>query len=239
MTVEPKRVETQPAAGRGERLFPQRSHRLYWHLTAIRLQMEKVVANYIKGRSGDLIDYGCGNMPYRPLLEPHVENYLGFDLPGNEMASGLIDEYGRTQREDASAGMVLSSQVLEHVTDPVAYLQEAHRVLMPGGVLILSTHGVWKYHPDPTDFWRWTCDGLKKVITENGFEIVSFEGVMGPASTALQLWQDATLRRVPALFKTPFTWFMQRLITRADLKCRDVDRNRDACVYVVVAKKRS
>ena len=231
------RRKTQPAAGRGERLYPKKSHRIYWHLTALRLQLEKVIQNHVTKRRGELIDYGCGNMPYRPLFEAHVDHYLGFDLDGNEMADGLLDEHGVMQREDTSTDFVLSSQVLEHVVSPTDYLAESRRVLKDDGLLILSTHGTWKYHPDPTDYWRWTCDGLKKTISEAGFEIQHFEGVMGPAATAMQLWQDATLPKVPRFLQKPFTWTMQRLITRSDLKGSELGRNQDACIYVVVAQK--
>ncbi len=44
---------------------------------------------------------------------------------------------------------------------PGLYLSECFRVLRPGGQLLLSTHGVFPYHPDPVDLWRWTCEGLR------------------------------------------------------------------------------
>ncbi|QDS96350.1 putative S-adenosylmethionine-dependent methyltransferase/MSMEI_2290 [Roseimaritima multifibrata] len=226
---------SNPVGHRGERLYPSRSHRLYWHLTCLRLLYERFALNHVDQGSGDLIDFGCGNMPYRPIFEPHVKKYRGFDLAGNDLADGLIDELGRMQVEAKSVDYVLSSQVLEHVIDPVSYLAEAKRVLKPGGKLFLSTHGVWKYHPDPTDYWRWTCDGLRKVVSEAGYEILDFEGMMGPASTALQLWQDATITSVPAKLRKAFLWSMQRRIERADKKCSKEWRDKDACVYVLVA----
>ncbi len=60
---------------------------------------------------------------------------------------------------------MLSTQVLEHVTDPRLYLAECHRVLRPGGPLLLSTHGIMVYHPDPVDYWRWTGAGLQRAVT--------------------------------------------------------------------------
>ena len=199
--------------------------------------MQKIIDQQLVHHNAELLDFGCGNMPYRPLFERKLQAYRGFDLHGNEMADGTISEDGRLQRQDESVDIVLSSQVLEHVASPDTYLTEAFRVLRPGGQLILSTHGVWKYHPDPTDFWRWTCDGLKKLISAYGFEITYFEGLMGPEATAIQLWQDMKLLRVPDILKTSFTWTMQRLMERADRRCQSVDRDRDACVYIVVATR--
>lgn len=199
--------------------------------------MEKIVDHHLVRRNAELLDFGCGNMPYRPLFEPKLRAYLAFDLPGNEMADGIISEDGKLQRDDESVDIVLSSQVLEHVSSPDTYLAEAYRVLKPGGQLILSTHGVWCYHPDPADFWRWTCDGLKKLITAYDFNVTHFEGLMGPEATAIQLWQDARLARTPGFLKRPFTWTMQRLMERADRRCQTPDRDHDACVYVVVAAR--
>ena len=117
------------------------------------------------------------------------------------------------------------------------YLAECHRVLADDGLLILSTHGIWRYHPDPLDLWRWTSEGLKRVTQGAGFSILYFRGILGPAATGLQLWQDATLGRVPALLRTPFTWVMQGRIRAADRNCQPRSRDADASVYVIVAKK--
>ena len=226
------------AAVHGERLYPLRSSRIYWHLTCLRKQMEQVIETFVAGRDrAKLVDYGCGNMPYRALFQPLIQQYIGVDLPGNDMADVIADDPNRTPLEDESADLVLSSQVFEHVADPPRYLQEAHRLLKADGLLILSTHGSWPYHPDPHDFWRWTSEGLKKTISKAGFEIVYFRGIMGPASSAIQLWQDAVYRRVRGFFRKPFARFMQFLIRKADRACNDEARDRDASVYMVVAKR--
>lgn len=143
----------------------------------------------------------------------------------------------RSPVDDGSVDVVLSSQVLEHAADTRLYLSESYRVMRPGGLLFLSTHGVWRYHPDPCDFWRWTCDGLRKVVIEVRFEIEKFRGMMGPEATALQLWQDAVALRLPKRARPLLYRYAQRKIRRADLRCSNEARNRDACVFIVVAQK--
>lgn len=231
----PQRQQT--ARSRGERLYPRRSSRLYWHLTQLRKAYESTIA-CLPANSHEpvIIDYGCGNMPYRPLFEPLAAEYVGVDFTGNEMASASLLPDGGLPLEDGSADIVLSSQVLEHVTDPAYYLAEAHRVLKPSGHLCLSTHGVWRYHPDPTDFWRWTSAGLLRQIALASFEVRHFLGVMGPEASALQLWQDSVLSRVPRRLRRVFTRYMQGRIARADARCSPEMRNRDACVYVLLAR---
>jgi len=227
---------TQSAAGRGDRLNPWRGSRLYWHLTTLKREFEIVISEYLANMDiQTLLDYGCGNMPYRPLFSPHVSSYIGCDLPGNELADSIMRGPNQLQQKSKSVDVVLSSQVLEHVEDPISYLQEARRVLQDNGIIILSTHGVWRYHPDPCDFWRWTSEGLRKIVESGGFTILRFRGLMGPEATALQLLQDAKVMRIPACFRNLFTRYMQWKIRRADLKCPDAVRDREACVFSVVA----
>jgi SAM-dependent methyltransferase len=170
-------------------------------------------------------------------MEHSVAAYTGCDFPGNELADQPIDEADHLPFASETVDVVLSTQVLEHVANPARYLREAHRVLGRDGLLILSTHGTWRYHPDPTDFWRWTAEGLKRQIETEGFQIERLRGVMGPAATALQLWQDAVSPRVHPRLRRLFQRFMQFLIRRADLRCPTEVRDADACVYVVVARK--
>ena len=200
--------------------------------------MEAAIASQLAPlKIGTVLDYGCGNMPYRPLFERISLRYVGCDLPGNELADIGMDELGSIPVDDNYADMVLSTQVLEHVLDPLRYLAECHRVLRDDGRLLLTTHGVWRYHPDPRDMWRWTSDGLRKIVEDQGFSILHFQGIMGPASTALQLWQDAVHLKVHWRLRKFFIGLMQAWIRSADLRCLPHERDREACVYLVIAKK--
>jgi SAM-dependent methyltransferase len=200
--------------------------------------MERISRELVAGRSfATLLDAGCGSMPYRPLFAPHVADYLGCDLPGNADAQIHFDSRGGIPLPDSSVDAALSSQVLEHVPDPSSYLAELRRVLRAGGLLVLSTHGVWSYHPDPADYWRWTHEGLTKLIRDRGFDVLRVHGVVGPAATALQQLQDAVLRRLPQPFRALSTFSIQFLMQLADRCTSAQARERDAGTYVVVARK--
>jgi SAM-dependent methyltransferase len=167
------------------------------------------------GSGSCLVDYGCAQQPYRRLLSDEV-GYVGVDLPGNPKADVLIDEDGRVPLGDGVADAVLSTQVLEHVTDPTVYLDECHRLLRPGGSLLLSTHGIMYYHQDPEDYWRWTSPGLSSLIEGRGFTVKEQYGVLGLAAAALQLYQDATVGRVPRPIRRLYVLALQLAIRRAD-----------------------
>jgi SAM-dependent methyltransferase len=118
-----------------------------------------------------VLDYGCGGSPYRALFGECT--YHRADLAGG---SNLDFEYsadGRLPAEAAGYDCVLSTQVLEHVEDPIGYLQECYRVLRPGGNLLLTTHGIFEDHAVPHDYWRWTAKGLQRMIEEAGLRVTT------------------------------------------------------------------
>ena len=129
-------------------------------------------------RGARVLDYGCGDRPYEPWFTAAGAVYQGADLDGAHEVR--IAPSGALASADASADVIVSFQVLEHVRDIAVYLGEARRVLVPRGSLLLSTHGTWLYHPHPHDFRRWTIDGLKLDVENHGFRLVSMLPAAGP-----------------------------------------------------------
>ncbi len=188
--------ESAAAAFRTRTGEEPRTSRAYYARRELAAAYARQVPRALTGRSDlTVLDYGAGNSPYRPLLAPYLGTYLRADIdPGGDVP--LLPD-GRIDRAAASVDVVLSSQVLEHVPDPAAYLQEARRVLRPGGTLLLSTHGMWPHHPDPQDLWRWTTDGLCTLFEQNQFVVDDIEAIQGMAATGVQLVQDALAPRLP------------------------------------------
>lgn len=184
-----------------------------------------------------MLDYGCGHQPHRDLGQG-VE-VVGADLPGNPVAAVEVRADGTLPAEDASFDAVLSTQVLEHVGDPALHLAESFRVLRPGGRLVLSTVGLQVYHPDPVDYWRWTCAGLQKETADAGFEIEHFEGVMGLMATGVQLVQDAIIFRLGAhpAAQRMVCRMMQSLVALADRFERQPSRDLNAMCWALVARR--
>ena len=218
--------------------IPKRTHARYYYKTQLREAIARLIATHVcPSPEMVVVDFGCGEMPYRSLFPSQAE-YIGVDLARNEQAQVTVGDDGRATLPDGSANVVLSTQVLEHHESPDAYLRECHRLLKPGGALVLSTHGYWRYHPDPVDYWRWTRAGLVKTISERGFTVVAMADVLGLGATAMQLLQDAWSERVSPWLRPLFQASMQVLIEATD---RILDRTPaprdDAAVFVVVARK--
>ena len=66
---------------------------------------------------------------------------------------------------DNSYEIVICREVLEHVKDPAQVLSELHRVLTPGGTLLLSTRFLFPIHEAPDDRWRFTRYVLEELTT--------------------------------------------------------------------------
>jgi SAM-dependent methyltransferase len=144
-----------------ERLDPRR--------TSVQYAVRKPLLAWLDGQDVAglrVLDVGCGDRPYERLLSGASE-IVGFDVPGNPHADlhGTIDAI---PVPDASFDVVLCLQVLEHVPDPAAAVRELRRSVRPGGRVLLSTHGIYPYHPNPDDLWRWTHAGLERLFRDNG-----------------------------------------------------------------------
>jgi SAM-dependent methyltransferase len=211
-------------------------HRLAYIIRALPTALERLARQLSLPPDGRVLDYGCAEMPYRGFFPASTE-FIGADLPGNPNATLELSETGTVPAADASFDAVLSTQVLEHVIDPALYLSECYRLLRPGGRLLLSTHGLMVYHPDPVDYWRWTCAGLRRAVEDAGFRVVRFEGIMGLTATALQLLQDAIYFRVPKPVRIVVGLCTQALIALADRLESAESRNLNALVFAVIAEK--
>jgi SAM-dependent methyltransferase len=188
-----------------------------------------------------VVDFGAGAAPYRSLFERPGIDYVVCDLDGD--AEVVIRPGTPVPLHDHSAKVVVSFQVLEHVWDLDWYLSEARRLMTPDGALVLSTHGTWLYHPHPTDFRRWTRDGLVLELTTRGFIVQEITGLVGPLAWTTQFRALGFHRLVCAI---PFLGVplaalvgavmnLRMLIEDAVTPVEWTDTN--AAVYVLVARK--
>lgn len=127
---------------------------------------------------GTLVDAGCGASPYRQLV-PANTTYVGLDLEraSEEFGYDVADVRrfgadGSWPVDDGGADVVLSTETLEHVPDPGAFLAEAFRVLRPGGQLVLTVPFAARWHYVPYDYWRFTPSALTMLLEGAGFDDV-------------------------------------------------------------------
>jgi SAM-dependent methyltransferase len=132
--------------------------------------IRRLIAELPKAPSGAVaLDLGSDKCPYRELLESrgYTVKTLDLTLQSGADYAGSAEETGLPSE---SFEVVLCTQVIEHCMNPWRALSEAHRILKPGGALIVSAPHVWFYHPHPTDHWRFTQEGLVQLCKDAGLE---------------------------------------------------------------------
>jgi SAM-dependent methyltransferase len=145
--------------------------------------------NLSKELTGSLLDVGCGTKPYRSMF--CVDSYIGLDLdsPGARIRAIANDFYdgGKFPYDCQTFDSVLCNQVLEHVFNPDEFLLEIHRVLRPGGKLLLTVPFVWDEHEQPYDYARYSSFGLHALLKKNGFYVKQHYKLGADATVLFQL----------------------------------------------------
>ena len=126
--------------------------------------------------SGNSLDAGCGDMPYKSYIINLVTNYDTIDfeehVPGITYIGDLQDMY---MIKDDTYDTILCFEVLEHLPNPFKAVREIRRIIKNNGMLILSVPHLSRLHDVPHDYFRYTKFGLKALLEENGFEIVEIK----------------------------------------------------------------
>lgn len=126
-----------------------------------------------KYSKGKLLDIGCGNKPYQPVIKDQIDEYIGSDIvQSSESKVDIISPATTIPLPDATFDTVMSTQTIEHVAEHQLLVNEAYRLLKPGGYFVLSGPLYWPLHEEPYDFFRFTKYGFRHILNKAGFEIL-------------------------------------------------------------------
>jgi SAM-dependent methyltransferase len=133
--------------------------------------LERVIPERVQ-RGMAVLDVGCGEQPWRPLIESLGATYTGADVGQN--ARGTVDvvaDISRIPLPDASYGVILCTEVLEHTADTAVAFAEMRRLCRPGGAIILTTPFAYPLHEEPHDFVRLTPHTIRECAAEHGLDV--------------------------------------------------------------------
>jgi 2-polyprenyl-3-methyl-5-hydroxy-6-metoxy-1,4-benzoquinol methylase len=139
--------------------------------------------------SGNLLEIGCGTGRGVGVLAPSVSNYTGVDKNEPLMTKLSADYPNFTFIDmflpplkglaDNTFDFVVTFQVIEHIEPDAAFIKEAHRVLKPGGKLILTTvNRKYSLSRNPWHVREYLASELKALILKN-FASIETKGVHG------------------------------------------------------------
>lgn len=133
--------------------------------------------------SGVLLDVGCGSRPFAHLFDGRVTRYIGTDLRSSSFIGPRPpDVFASAEAlpvRNGSVDTVLGLSMLTYLPEPIVMLQEAARVLRPGGVLLLEFTQMAPLHDPPHDFFRFTRYGAESLLTRAGFEPLEYIPIGG------------------------------------------------------------
>ena len=117
----------------------------------------------LPGKEWCVLDIGGRYQPYRPLFEGKAKSYVALDV----LRTPLVDVIGRGESLPFAAGsfdLVLATQVFEYFDQPHAAAAEIHRILKPGGCLLMSVAAVAPRFVDE-EHWRYLPAGLRSLLS--------------------------------------------------------------------------
>jgi len=151
-----------------------------------------------------LLDVGGKGKPYACFFADRVANHYVLDV-APAYSVDVVGDARSIPLSDASMDVVLATQVLEHIPDPVAVIGEIRRVLKPGGTLLLSVPSIFPQHGSPGDYWRYMPQGLEWILRD--FQRVTVTGEAGTVPSIFLIF-NVYLQ----LLTGPVPW-LQRLLT--------------------------
>ncbi len=149
---------------------------------------------------GTILDIGCADQYIRNLL-PSNGNYIGMDYPGTVEAMYktrpmLFGDAQNLPVATESIDTVLLLEVLEHIPDIDAAVNEIHRVLKRDGRCVLSIPFLYPIHDAPYDFQRLTIFGLRRLFDRHNLNICEEMNMGHPVETAALLFNLAISKTI-------------------------------------------
>ena len=116
-------------------------------------------------------------------------SYTGTDMqPGPGVDWAVPAEKLPSHLGEACADVVICTEMLEHAEDWQAAMAGIAAILVPGGLLVLTTRGPgFPYHPHPGDFWRFTVAVMEGIADGCGLEVLRCEPDPDPNSPGVFL----------------------------------------------------
>jgi len=162
-----------------------------------------------------ILDVGCGRgVTLKALADQGYEAH-GFEVHADAMRgidprihTHIADSLQQADFPAESFDEVLIWHVLEHIPNPRQTLSEIHRILRPGGVLIVAVPNwsswqarwagsAWFHLDPPRHLFHFPLKALKQLLTANGFTCQSehhFSLRQNPYG-----WIQSALNRIPWL----------------------------------------
>ena len=123
-------------------------------------------------RADSCLDIGAGTVPYRTVIQHTFKtvHYIAMDIAPTDRCS-LVGNGCALPFTNEVLDLIVSFEVIQHVATPAQMLDEATRVLTPGGHLLLTFPFLYA-ECDFHDYRRWTMEGMREELVHRKFDII-------------------------------------------------------------------
>lgn len=192
------------------------------------------VLSKISADSGFALDLGGGRGELCSPLRELGYDYVNIDL---EPSGGGLRVKGNAELLPFASDtfdLIISSDTLEHFSQPAVVLSGVHRVLKDQGRLVIWVPFLHPFHSN--DYFRYTPLGLQMLMERANLRMVSLEAPLGLFSLIAQAW-IVLFRRVGLGFMEPW---LERAAAWVDCRLSPLQEGMSfAAAYLVVACKSS
>ncbi|MFI1745810.1 class I SAM-dependent methyltransferase [Thalassobellus sediminis] len=161
---------------------------------SIRTAIFQALVETLPKFNGNLLDIGCGKMPYKNYILAHskVSTYIGLDIENALIYDKAVKPDftwdGKTMPfETNSFDCAFGTEVLEHCPEPEVVLKEVFRVLKSGGVFFFTVPFLWNLHEVPHDEYRYTPFSLQRHLENSGFKDIEIQATGGWHASMAQM----------------------------------------------------
>ncbi len=189
------------------------------HFQPLKKELEQV-REYFKGK---VLNAGCGNRDLSEIIKEFGgDEIVNYDIEST-IPDAVIGSLVDTPFEDNTFDSIICNAVLEHVPLIDSVMSELSRVLKPGGFLIAGVPYLQPYHLNPTDFRRYTRQGLEELGEIHGLDTVTILPVHNITQTLGWIaWEYAQERGgVRPYVVYPIVWLATRLFHSTDFKLQN------------------
>jgi hypothetical protein len=145
-----------------------------WTVHAVNAWVSSVLPPLLESGTGPgaVLDVGCAEQPFRPLIEASARNYVGMDIVQNSTRSvDIVSTLEQAPSPETGFAAILCTEVLEHVADIGAAFAGLRRLVVADGVVVLTVPFVFPLHMEPYDFRRLTLHGIERLAGDHGFRV--------------------------------------------------------------------
>jgi SAM-dependent methyltransferase len=120
---------------------------------------------------GKILNAGAGLRDISHLIDGTLVNQ-DLEYDGDERKNiDIFSSIEKIPREEGTFDGVICIAVLEHVENPDRCVREFYRVVKKGGFVVASIPFLQPEHKVPTDYQRYTRDGICYLFESNGFVV--------------------------------------------------------------------